>query len=161
MFGNAFLHVAVQSKHLEVRKASVIALEKEHGRSPREMHEVLRTAISAFLDRHVNKSIETSADDEEKQGQKRNLVPILSACAVFTDDADLSMKEKLLADLLIPAHRSDICGHFFPWRDVTFLTHPLLQTMGRGSYGLTCVNGQELILVNLLNTRRNWLHLVY
>lgn len=119
-FGQAFLHVAAESEHLEVRRASVSTLEADNAQMPQLVNEMLRVAIYDRLD-HVPEKGKTKisvSDDEvtqmyhtvphQKDSLVRKLVPVLTACAAFSDEIEVSEKGRLLADLLPVAHRLEI-----------------------------------------------------
>ena len=103
-FGQAFLHLAGRSEHLEVRKTAVEALEKLHASMPEQTSTVLRMAISKLLEKESNDSTDLNVDDTGKQRLYRNIIPVLISCGSFAEEADSSEKERLLADLVVVAH---------------------------------------------------------
>ncbi|KAL5483042.1 GCN1 [Sanghuangporus weigelae] len=104
-FGHAFLHLAAQSRHLEVRRSVAEALGKLHARMPQETNAVLRVAISSLLEKDNDTSSDPSANDSDKHRLHRNIIPVLAACASFADESDPSEKERLLAELVLVAHQ--------------------------------------------------------
>ncbi|KAI5120166.1 hypothetical protein M0805_008433 [Coniferiporia weirii] len=110
--GLAFIHLATQSVHLDVRRDAIAALEAENMRVPQLVNDVLSSAIPVHLSRIADKSKGKITEDEvtHNQNRARSLVPVIKACAAFSEDMDLTQRQRLVADLVLLAHQPDICG---------------------------------------------------
>ncbi|KAH8110478.1 ARM repeat-containing protein [Phellopilus nigrolimitatus] len=97
--GLAFIYLGTQSTHLDVRRQTVAVLEAENARSPQLVNLMVRDAIPVHLTRLADR--EKSSLSAKKQNQARSLVPILTG---------LEEKQRLLADLVLLTHQSDVCG---------------------------------------------------
>lgn len=111
LFGLAFVHLAAESPNLATRRLALSTLMTQAVESPQITARIVQDGIEAQLSRSSSKPV--SAEDQSARSTSR-LAPLLSAITTFAesdDDSQSIQKQKygLLADLILLAHREEIC----------------------------------------------------
>ena len=83
--------------------------------APKETNELVRAGLMAYLARRrtsVPKNQNTSEDEKPTINKQSRLLAFLVASAAFGDDAEPTVREQLLAKLVMLAHHPEICECF-------------------------------------------------
>jgi hypothetical protein len=83
--------------------------------APKETNEVVRAGLMAYLARRrtsVPKNPNTSDNEKPTINKQPRLLAFLAASAAFGDGAEPTLREQLLANLVILAHHPEICECF-------------------------------------------------
>jgi hypothetical protein len=102
-----FLHLAVDGQSRAVREAALTSLEKSVKQWPSLIHSVIRQALNLYLSKV--KPTNNALEDEATADKHDRLTGFLLSSAAFGEDDDLSTRESLVADLIIPSHHTLIC----------------------------------------------------
>jgi hypothetical protein len=114
-YGSVFIHLAVNGATPQMRRDTLTSLQTLSTTYPEMVNRVARDALVAYNSKAptVAKAVASAGDDaaEDKSAANRQsrLSAFLYTCAAFDEGTDVSVKQRLLADLLIIAHHEDIC----------------------------------------------------
>lgn len=83
------------------------------------VNRVLRDALIGFLSKEKASTAKPTAISDDSDVQPTNkqgrLTALLFSCASFPEDVELSIRQDLLADLIILGHHPATCAPFFPF----------------------------------------------
>jgi hypothetical protein len=88
----------------------------------------------------VPKNQNTSDDEKPIINKQPRLLAFLAASAAFGDSAEPTLREQLLANLVILAHHPEICECFATYHKSGEVI--VLQVETPGKFGLTCATGR-------------------
>lgn len=115
-FGLALIHLAAESKNVNIRRSAVALLQSMTVRYPTITNWMIRDALLHRLSRE-EASQKADSGDEEKDRPARllqgRLHAILAASASLPEDIDLDSREVEMLQNLILAHHPAICTAFF------------------------------------------------
>lgn len=111
--GMVLLHLAVDSPSSQIRRSTIAALESSSSIQPQLVSRVVRESLTASLSREKPSSAKAaviSEDENEKPTHKQTrLAAFLTSVGSIGDDVDLTIRENLMAELVILGHHPIIC----------------------------------------------------
>lgn len=113
--GFAYLYLAIEGHNPEFRRQVVASVGRLTALAPKESNELVRAGLMAYLARRrtsVPKNPNTSEDEKPTINKQPRLLAFLAASAAFGDGAEPTLREQLLANLVILAHHPEICECF-------------------------------------------------
>ncbi|KDQ56445.1 hypothetical protein JAAARDRAFT_36597 [Jaapia argillacea MUCL 33604] len=112
--GPALLHLAIESQSSEIRRITLSALETLSAQLPDVVVHTVREGLLVYLtnlDKVPGKGPVIHDEDEKPSVNKEGrLASFLLASVAFKEDADLALKETLVAELIVVSHHPRICG---------------------------------------------------
>ncbi|KIJ63493.1 hypothetical protein HYDPIDRAFT_175892 [Hydnomerulius pinastri MD-312] len=116
--GSIFIHLSIHSQFSDVRRRAIQTIEAAVSRHPQLINLILRGSLTFSLTRPVVVSKATapvSASDEQEKpavDKQRRYAALLLCCASFAEEEGVSasLRDTLLADLVILAHHPTISG---------------------------------------------------
>jgi hypothetical protein len=111
--GLAFLHLAVDSKSPQVRRAVIKAIEDAMLKQPQLVNRIIRESLAESLMRDKpstpNASGSLGEEHEVSAHRRVRLSAFLSSAAAISEDIDLSVRESLMTELIVLGHHPAIC----------------------------------------------------
>lgn len=108
-----FLHLAVDSPSPHVRRTVIATLESNVSKQPQLLNRIIRESLAASLSRDKpapSKVKDVGEETQEAPSHKQaRLSAYLFAAGSISDDIDLSIRENLMAELVVLGHHSAIC----------------------------------------------------
>jgi len=101
--GLAFLHVAVDGRSPEVRRAVIKALEAEAAKQPQLVNRIVKESLTELLTSDKPKTTVNLGQETPAYKQVR-LSAFLSSTTAIADDVDLSTRENFLTELIVLGH---------------------------------------------------------
>jgi hypothetical protein len=89
--------------------------------APKETNELARAGLMAYLGRRrtsVLKNQNASEDEKPTINKQSRLLAFLAACATFGDGAEPTLREQLMAKLIILSHHPEICECFATYHKI-------------------------------------------
>ncbi|EGO00628.1 hypothetical protein SERLA73DRAFT_71629 [Serpula lacrymans var. lacrymans S7.3] len=113
--GSVYLHLAVESQSLQVRRDTLGVLEAAVTRQPQLVNLILREALSASFTRDKLLPSKSTISTTEEQDQpiapnQRQFASLLLCCASLNEQVDLAVRETLLVELIALGHHPLISG---------------------------------------------------
>ncbi|TFK45118.1 armadillo-type protein [Crucibulum laeve] len=111
--GLIFVHLALDAQSPEIRKDVYTIIERSTQREPQLTHKVIRDALSTFIARGPPASKASGSPDEQviPWNKHSRLSIVLFALVSFATEADIALREDLVAQLIILGHHPLICGN--------------------------------------------------
>ena len=154
--GLAFLHLAVDSKSPQVRRAVIKAIEGVMLKQSQLVNRIIRESLSEALMRDKpstpNASGSPGEDHEVSTHRQVRLSAFLSSAAAINEDIDLSVREGLMTELVVLGHHPAICRLIFMSLRNRVLDIFLAncQLEAHGKHGSSCVRKPEPIHITSL-----------
>jgi hypothetical protein len=89
--------------------------------APKATNELVRAGLMAYLARRrmsVPKNQNTFEDEKPAVNKQPRLLAFLAASAAFGDGAEPTLREQLLAKLVVLAHHPEICECFVTYHEI-------------------------------------------
>lgn len=109
LFGNIFLHLAVDGPSVDIRRLALASLTKQASQSPEIVARIVSAALKVYLTKESTptKTSITIDDTDTKQVSKEGrLCAFLLTCAATGEDVEVSIREKLVVELIVISHHS-------------------------------------------------------
>jgi hypothetical protein len=110
--GFAYLYLAIEGHEPKFRRQVVASVGRLIVLAPKAANELVRAGLVAYLARRrtsVPKNQNTSEDEKPTINKQPRLLAFLAASAAFGNGAETTLREQLLAKLVILAHHPEIC----------------------------------------------------
>jgi hypothetical protein len=114
--GLTFLHLAVDSQSSQVRRAVIKELKANAGKQPQVVNSILSESLTRSLIQDKPATSKTSNLGEEhgvSAHRQARLLTFLSSTAAIGEDIDLTIRENLMAELIVLGHHPAICRPLF------------------------------------------------
>lgn len=119
--GFAYLYLAIEGHEPEFRRQVVASVGRLITLAPKATNELVRAGLMAYLARRrtsVPKNQNSSEDEKPTVSRQPRLLAFLAASAAFGDGAEPTLREQLLAQLVVLAHLPEICGCFVTYHKI-------------------------------------------
>jgi hypothetical protein len=110
--GLAYLYLATEGHLPEFRRHVIASVGHLTTLAPKTASELVRAGLTAYLGRRrtsISKNQITSEDERPAVNKQPRLLAFLVASAAFGEDAELTLREQLLAKSVVLAHHPEIC----------------------------------------------------
>lgn len=110
--GLVYLHLAIDSKFLEIRRSVNPHVVQATARAPQLANRLIGDALASFLSRGdpSSKAASTPANDQVQPWNKQSLLSTLLLSVVsFGDDVDVSLRENIVVEYIVLAHHHLLC----------------------------------------------------
>jgi hypothetical protein len=114
--GLVFLHLAVDSQSPQVRRSVIMALEDQAANQPQLMNRIVRESLARSLIQDTPSTSRTTTSTGEvlevRTHRQAWLSAFFSTAAATGRHIDLTIREKLVAELIVLGHHHSICRSY-------------------------------------------------
>ncbi|GJE94641.1 ARM repeat-containing protein [Phanerochaete sordida] len=119
MVGNIFLHLAVDSSSVDIRRLAITSMNAQAPKYPEVVSRIVSTSLKAYLVKESASAKVSNGEDAETKAVSKEgrLCAFLISCAAIGQDIDQSVRESLVLDLLVVSYHPAIAGQGarLPW----------------------------------------------
>ena len=112
--------MAIEGHEPEFRRQVVASVGHLTALAPKATNELVRAGLMAYLARRRTSvpNQNTSEDEKPTVNRQSRLLAFLAASAAFGDGAETTLRELLLAKLVVLAHHPEICECFATYHEI-------------------------------------------
>lgn len=110
MVGNIFLHLAVDSSSVDIRRLAITSMNAQAPKYPEVVSRIVSTSLKAYLVKESASAKVSNGEDAETKAVSKEgrLCAFLISCAAIGQDIDQSVRESLVLDLLVVSYHPAI-----------------------------------------------------